>query len=91
MDGQTRTGVQLFVANVTLKVFGLLVLNENLLVIELTIAIPVRTDINQYKQLFETLRGQTNTTALTASSSYVPLGLSYRFSFKSDLNSIKNK
>lgn len=47
VDGQTRPGIQLFVADVTLEVFGLLVLNQNLLVIELAIAIPVPTNGDQ--------------------------------------------
>lgn len=41
MDGQTGSGVQLLVANVTLEVLCLLVLDQYLLVIELAVAVPV--------------------------------------------------
>jgi len=40
MNGQTGTGVELFVTNVTLEVLGLLVLNEHFVVFEITVAIP---------------------------------------------------
>jgi hypothetical protein len=40
MYGQAWSGVEFFVANSAFKMFRFLVLNENLLVIELSIAIP---------------------------------------------------
>lgn len=40
MYGQSGTRVQLFVANVTLEVFRLLVLNQNLFVVELAVTVP---------------------------------------------------
>ena len=40
VDGQARTRVQLLVADVALEVFRLLMLNQDLLVIKLSIAIP---------------------------------------------------
>jgi hypothetical protein len=42
VDGQSRTSVQLLVTDVTFKVFGFLVLNQNFLVIEFSVAIPVK-------------------------------------------------
>lgn len=40
MDGQTRRSVELLVANVTLEVLGLLVINEYLVIIKFSVAIP---------------------------------------------------
>jgi hypothetical protein len=40
VNGQARTRVQLLVADVTLKVFGLLMLNQDLFVVKLSIAVP---------------------------------------------------
>lgn len=40
MNSQARASVQLFVANVTLKMLCFLMLNEDLLVIKVSIAIP---------------------------------------------------
>lgn len=43
VDGQPGTGVEFLVADVTLEVLGLLMLHQNLLVIEFTIAVPGRS------------------------------------------------
>jgi hypothetical protein len=40
VDGQPGAGEQLLVANVALEVLGLLVLDQDLLVLELPVAIP---------------------------------------------------
>ena len=40
VDGEAGAGVELLVANVTLEMFGFLVLNQNLFIIELPVAIP---------------------------------------------------
>lgn len=45
--GQSGAGEQLFVANVTFEMLGLLMLNENLLVVKFTIAVPLMFIINQ--------------------------------------------
>lgn len=42
VDRQPRPRVQLLVADVTLEVFGLLVLHQDLLVVELAVAVPGR-------------------------------------------------
>ena len=42
VDGQARTRVKLLVTNVTFKVFGFLVLNQNFLVIEFSVTIPAK-------------------------------------------------
>ena len=42
VDGQSWTGVQFFMANVTFKVFRLLVLHEDLVIVEFTVAVPGR-------------------------------------------------
>lgn len=40
MDGQAWTGVQLLVTDVAFEVLGLLVLDKNLLIIKVSVAIP---------------------------------------------------
>jgi len=40
MDGEPRSGVQLLVADVALKVLGLLVLHQDLLIVKLSVAVP---------------------------------------------------
>ena len=40
MDGKTRSSVEFLVANVTLEMFGLLVVDEYLVVIKLAVAVP---------------------------------------------------
>ena len=40
MDGKTRSSVQLLVADVTLEMFGLLMVDEYLVIIELPVAVP---------------------------------------------------
>jgi hypothetical protein len=47
MDGKPRSGVQLLVAYVALEVLGLLVLDQDLLVIELAIAVPGKVRLGQ--------------------------------------------
>ena len=41
MDGEARSGVEFLVADVTLEVLRFLVLDQNLLIIKLPIAVPV--------------------------------------------------
>ena len=40
MDGKAWGSVELLVANVTLEMFGLLVINEHLVIVKFSVAIP---------------------------------------------------
>ena len=40
MDGKSRGSVEFLVANVALEMFGLLVINEHLVIIKFSVAIP---------------------------------------------------
>jgi len=42
MDGQARSSKQPLVADITLEVFGLLMLHKYLLIIKLSVAVPVQ-------------------------------------------------
>lgn len=64
MDGQAWTCVELLVANMAFEMLCLLVLNQNLLIVEFSIAIPKSIKIDK-EQL-------TNTKVWLVSSFYVP-------------------
>ena len=51
VDRQARARIQLLVTNVTFEMLGLLVLDQNLLVVKLTVAIPA-SDKNAVNMLF---------------------------------------
>ena len=48
MYRETRTSIQFFMANMTLKMLGFLVLNQDFLIIKLTIAIPKKESQTTY-------------------------------------------
>ena len=50
MDRQARARIQLLVTNVTFEMLGLLMLDQNLLVVKLTVAIPALDEnaVNMY-------------------------------------------
>ena len=47
MDGKTWCSVELLVANVALEMFGLLVVDEHLVIIKLSVAIPSHTTVKR--------------------------------------------